>query len=79
MKIKVLYFAQIAEKTGVASEEFEFETSLESDDLIKVIFGKYPVLRNMTFKIAVDHHIINAPTALNQNSEVALLPPFAGG
>jgi molybdopterin converting factor small subunit len=33
----------------------------------------------MNFKVAVNQSIVNADFKLNDNDEVALLPPFAGG
>jgi molybdopterin synthase sulfur carrier subunit len=39
----------------------------------------YPDLQNRKFVIAVDNRVVNGSIELNENSEVALLPPFSGG
>ena len=78
MKIKLLYFAQVSEKLGLSSEEISFDGS-NSDELVKLLNEKYPILNDLKFKVAVDQTLINTTTELKDGVEVALLPPFAGG
>lgn len=78
MKIKLLYFAQVSEKLGLSSEEISFDGS-NSDELLNHLNEKYPDLKELKFKIAVDQTLINTTTELKDGVEVALLPPFAGG
>jgi molybdopterin synthase sulfur carrier subunit len=78
MKIKLLYFAQVSEKLGISSEEISFDGS-DSNELLSYLNEKYPDLKELKFKIAVDQTLINTTTALKDGVEVALLPPFAGG
>jgi molybdopterin converting factor small subunit len=39
----------------------------------------YPQLENTECMIAVDRNIIQSNTPLQENTEVAVLPPFSGG
>jgi len=48
-------------------------------DLKKLILEKYPVMQEKKFKVAVNQQIGDDQTFISIQSEVALLPPFAGG
>ena len=47
--------------------------------LIRQLQLKYPGLLQAKYAIAVNKQIIQHKTALQQDAEVALLPPFSGG
>ena len=79
MKIKVRYFAQIAEKVGRSNEEIELSDGSTSSVLLEQLKLKYSGLGDMHFKLAVDHNLVQVETDLYDGVEVALLPPFAGG
>ena len=79
MKVKVLYFAQVAEKVGISAEEVEITEGANSDDLLQLLAQKYPVIEGLTFNLAVNQSLIRDSVPLSNNVEVALLPPFAGG
>ena len=79
MKIKVLYFAQVSEVTGLPNEEIEIAEGSNSEDLINLLIQKHPDIQKLTFKVAVNQELTRAATTLNEGAEVALLPPFAGG
>ncbi len=79
MKVKILYFAQIAEKLGCTTEMFEIPDSMGSEALVDKLKVKYPELNNLTFAISVNQTLVQTDTKLEDGFEVALLPPFAGG
>ena len=79
MKVKVLYFAQIAEITGKSSEEIILESGNTSTDLIEILKNKYPAIGKQKYKLAVNQTLAQKEKVLKDNEEVALLPPFAGG
>lgn len=78
MILKLKYFGMIAEVIGKDEESFEFNniTIKELDTLLK---SSYKNLNSMNYKIAVNQSIVDQDTMLNENDEIALLPPFAGG
>lgn len=51
----------------------------DTDSLVTILHKDYPALANTKYIIAVDKQIIRGKTLLNNNSAVALLPPFSGG
>jgi molybdopterin synthase sulfur carrier subunit len=51
----------------------------DTDELIKQLQLKYPLLINTKYKIAINRNIIQSNTTLQHDAEIALLPPFSGG
>jgi len=75
MTIKI--FGQLHDIVG--SNSVEVENVANTDELIQQLQLKYPALKNSKYKVAVNRNIIQLNTALQQNAEIALLPPFSGG
>ena len=75
MKLKL--FGQLVDLVG--NNCFEITDVNDTDTLIQQLQLKYPALINSKYKIAVNRNIIQSNTALQQDAEVALLPPFSGG
>ena len=53
--------------------------SVTVDDMKMVILQKHPKLKKMNFQIARNLSIAAGDEKINDNDELALLPPFAGG
>ena len=75
--MKVLFFSSIAEITGCKEREIKgfdsvlkFKTQLESE---------FPGIKAINYSIAVNRAVIHNDLGLNEDDEVALLPPFSGG
>ncbi len=78
MKLKVKYFGMIAEWANTGKELLAVGGSTV-DGLRTVLAKKIPQLRSVSYQIAVNQKIATGETTLNENDEVAILPPFAGG
>lgn len=79
MNVRVLFFGMIAEavKSNVlVLENFSGQTIGELEDYL---LNKYPQLNDFTYQIALNQTAVGRTAELQQVSEVALLPPFAGG
>jgi molybdopterin synthase sulfur carrier subunit len=75
--IKVLLFGMIKDIVGdntIAVNEVN-----DTNELINKLHSMFPPLAGAQYIIAVNRDIIQENTALQQNAEVALLPPFSGG
>lgn len=70
-------FGIVAEKTGTGNLTIPFVD--DTDKLFSLLLEKHPQLEGVKFAIAVNRQIVHQSTSLNQNDEVALLPPFSGG
>jgi len=92
MKIQLKYFAQMKKETGKSSEEIEFENGVTLQDCIKSISNKYSQsLYKMLFDESGAYRntvvlvINNIQTRysenpkMNDNDEILLMSPIAGG
>jgi len=74
--VTVLYFGAAEEVAGTTSE------TLSADDtatLCSQILEKYPSMRSISFRLALNSFMLTEETALNDNDIIAILPPFKGG
>ncbi|MCF0050303.1 MoaD/ThiS family protein [Dyadobacter sp. LJ53] len=79
MSIQVMYYGMLAEITGLANEVWVADPNLTVGELRSQIMERYPAMREKKFKIAVDQKISQDHVPIDSASEIALLPPFAGG
>lgn len=76
MSLKVILFGRLAD---IAGPSVSVNDVADTDGLVNVLHKDYPALGDTKYIVAVDKQIINGNTPLNNNSIVALLPPFSGG
>ena len=78
MILKLKYFGMIAEAIGKTEESLDFsgKTVADLDAFLKNGADK---LSTMNYKFAVNQDMVDLNEMLNDNDEIALLPPFAGG
>lgn len=77
MQLTIKYFGLIAEITKCNEEQFEF-SGTHIDELIYAVYLKYPKLKEKDFQVSQNNEIVSKDTMITQ-TEIALLPPFAGG
>ena len=75
MNIRI--FGPLEDITGSAM--LNLEQVHDTDQLREKLHREFPELQNRKFVIAVDNRIVQHTMALQEKSEVALLPPFSGG
>lgn len=75
MKIKL--FGRLVEITG--QREIEIGQVCDRAQLILVLQEDYPELVGISYAVAIDRQIVSENVALDQDMEIALLPPFSGG
>ena len=75
MKIKAFgYLAEILHGHCIAIDNVK-----DIESLRKYLSENYPEIIKTEYKIAIDHELVKANIPINNESEVVLLPPFAGG
>ncbi|MEE9362297.1 MAG: MoaD/ThiS family protein [Cellulophaga sp.] len=77
MHLTIKYFGMLTEITQCDEETFAFtqNTVLE---LLNSLFIKYPLLKDKDFQVALNNELVPIESEIS-STEIALLPPFAGG
>ena len=80
-KIKVLYFARLAEELGCHEQWFDVAMGMSVADFLKHVQQAWnqPELMRLPLLKAVNEEYCLDSQVLNDGDCVALLPPFAGG
>lgn len=80
MIITVKYFGAIADVTGRQEEQIYFQSEDHSVKSFQSQLEKlYPEIQNRAYSFALNQSIAKGADLINDNDELALLPPFAGG
>jgi sulfur-carrier protein len=77
VKVSVILFGQLRDITGGSSVEMENVSDLRS--LKSALQARFPKLAEAEYIIAVDKKIVHENLELEDNVEIALLPPYSGG
>ena len=83
MKLRVLYFARLRERFGVAEEGLDFSGGSVAD-LVAVLTARGGAWAEelgggRAFRVAVDQEVVALDSALHEGAEVAIFPPVTGG
>ncbi|MBA4323270.1 MAG: MoaD/ThiS family protein [Odoribacter sp.] len=77
MKVKVLFFGVLSDVTGAG---MRFYNEVKSIEHLKLrVTDDYPEIIHYKFSVSLNNELVNGDAELNNNDEVAFLPPFAGG
>ena len=76
MSIKIILFGKLAD---IAGNSVSVKNVSDTDSLINALHKECPGLSGTKYLIAVDKQVIKENTIIDDNSTVALLPPFSGG
>ncbi len=80
MTITVKYFGLVADITQKKEEQFFYENEFMTvKQLQSKLEEQYLELKNTTYSFAINQSISQLNEGLQNNDEIALLPPFAGG
>jgi len=83
MMLRVLYFARLRERFGVAEETFAFDGATVADllDALRARGGAWAeeLAAGRTFRVAVNQHVATPETPLVGAAEIAVFPPVTGG
>lgn len=83
MKVRILYFARLRERFGMAEESVEL-AGTRVDDLVAHLQARGGVwaeelAANRPFRVAVNQDIVTLDAVLPDSAEVAIFPPVTGG
>jgi len=83
MKLRVLYFARLRERFGVAEESLDFAGATAAD-LVASLQARGGVwaeelAAGRAFRVAINQDIVALDAPLPDHAEVAIFPPVTGG
>jgi molybdopterin converting factor subunit 1 len=83
MRVRVLYFARLRERFGMAEESVDLAGTRVAD-LIAYLQARGGVWAeelsaNRPFRVAVNQDIVTLDAVLLDNAEIAIFPPVTGG
>jgi molybdopterin synthase sulfur carrier subunit len=83
MTLRVLYFARLRERFGIAEEALDF-AGVTAADLVALLRARGGVwaeelAADRAFRVAVNQEVVALDAALHDNAEVAIFPPVTGG
>lgn len=83
MQVKVLFFAASREAAGKSEETVELGDGATTQELLQYLVQSYPalesVMRSCVFAVNQEYVPQSQALALQQNDEVAIIPPLSGG
>src|SRR5277367_3643139 len=81
MRVRVLFFGQLKDITGLAQEEAELSEGARVEDLFARYGNRFPRLAEFRSSIAasVNQEYAGWRAPLSSGDEVAFLPPVSGG
>ncbi len=77
MAVKIKIFGQLTDI--VKSHELTLNDIADTNSLVSELNKRFPTLSASRYIMAVNKQTITANTVLDNDSIVALLPPFSGG
>ncbi|APB98330.1 molybdopterin converting factor subunit 1 [Polynucleobacter asymbioticus] len=85
MKLELRFFASLREALGVGQENIEIPDSIHTITELKVYLAQRggawaEVLADgKSMRCALNHHMVDTSTRLEEGAEVAFFPPVTGG
>jgi molybdopterin converting factor small subunit len=76
-QMNIMVFGQLEDITGASI--ISIDEVKDTEQLLNALNIRFPQLKEKKMLIAVDQKIIQENTVINDQSAVALLPPFSGG
>ena len=77
MHIEIISFGKISELMD--NQTIEIEGVGNTDELQQYLEKKYPALKEMKYKLALDKNIVQQNAQLKNHDCIAIMPPFSGG
>jgi molybdopterin converting factor small subunit len=81
MKIRLQFFAQLKDITGVSELELDLDQGSMVGDLLAALYQRVPTLRawDKTILVGSGVEFVGRDHVLRPNEEIAIMPPVQGG
>ncbi|MDP2031140.1 MAG: molybdopterin converting factor subunit 1 [Thiobacillus sp.] len=83
MSLRILYFARLRERFGMAEETLDFNGTTAADLIVQLqarggVWAE-ELAAGRAFRVAVNQDIVALDAAIPDQAEVAIFPPVTGG
>ena len=80
-EVTVLYFAQARDRLGCDRDHLTLPASADANAVLSAVRLRHPSNAALIdrCRVAIDCQFITGPVAINERSEIALIPPVSGG
>ena len=79
MNIKILFFAQLEEISGMREQTLTFESGSTLEQVMLNLCANQPKLSKISLRYSVNEEFSNLNRVLQNQDVIALLPPVGGG
>ena len=81
MRVRVLYFAVFRERIGRDEEDLELPAGATVADAVRALAARHEAVAKLAgkFRVAADQEFVDDAHPLADGTELALIPPVAGG
>ena len=81
MKVPVQFFSHLRDVAGLSESEIDLPEGASVADLLTVLYGRHPRLREWDSSILVGAGLQFAPRdyLLKEGDEISIMPPVQGG
>jgi molybdopterin converting factor subunit 1 len=81
MRVRLRFFATLRERAGVCEATFEIDRSVTVGEVWELVRAERPRLASYGGRVAfaVNEQYVDSKTTLQDNDEVAFIPPVSGG
>ena len=80
MRIKVTYYGQFRDITGLREENLEAEDGVTVIELRDQVKERYPrIAKKREILVAINNSFASLETVIKQDDKVAFFPPVSGG
>lgn len=77
MEIEIISFGKIAE--FISNQKIDIAEIADTDSLKAHLEIRFPELKDIKYKFALNNQLIQVNSAINHNDTLAIMPPFSGG
>jgi len=79
MELTLLVFGIIKQKTGKSSLKIDMKGTPTVKNLREEFIKQYPDFQQLNIMVAVNNNYVTSDIELNDDDEIALIPPISGG
>ena len=80
-QVRILFFAQVQERLGQSAGSYDLPAATTVEAVLALLAERHPELAELwpRCRLALDQAFARGSIMLDENSEIAVIPPVSGG